>query len=112
MCSRSGEQLSTFVTLAGEPISLLTEVFPQQSWQDPIEGMREQPTLRLRVSSDFQSLEIYFGNFEAALAVASAIQDMVDDGLEAIKRHSDLSPRVRVQVVKPPPEEQPLTCIL
>ncbi len=103
MCSRySNEQLSTFVALADEPITLLTEVFPQQSWQDPIEGLREQPTLRLRLSSDFHSVEIYFGNFEAALAIASAIQDMVDDGLQAVRRHSDLTPRLRVRVVKPP----------
>lgn len=90
MCSCCDEQLSTFVALNDDPITLLTEVFPQQSWEgSALEGRREQPTLRLRVSSDFHSVEIYFGNFEIALTLASAIQDMVDDGLEAIKSHSD-----------------------
>lgn len=112
MSKYDDDQLSTFVALAGEPITLLTEVFPQQSWQEPLsKGMREQPTLKLRVSSDYHSWEMYFGNFETALAVASAIQDMVDDGLEAVRQHSNLTPRVRSKVVEPPTtEKQPLEC--
>jgi len=103
MCTCGDEQLSIFMTLTDEPITLMTEVFPQQDYAD--ETRREQPVLRLRVSSDCHSLEFYFGNFESALAVASAIQDMVDDGLKAIAPHGSLIPRVRTRVVKPPLEQ-------
>ncbi|MEM3485246.1 MAG: hypothetical protein QXI12_06460 [Candidatus Methanomethyliaceae archaeon] len=103
MCTCGCEQLFTFMTPANEPIALMSEVFPQRYYAD--ETKCEQPGLRLRVSYDYHSLEIYFGNFESALAMVSAIQDMVEDGLKAIAPHSNLTPRVRTRVPEPPLEQ-------
>jgi len=101
------EYSTRFFAGRSEVVTLVSEVFPQQAqtWHmSESEGQRNAPVSRLRLSSDSHALEINFGNLKAAQAVADAIMEMIDDGIEALKPHSDLNPRIRVHVVRPPAE--------
>ena len=101
----NGERRLIFVLPKSMPTTIVTEVFPEPSWdQSAADGERQDPVSKLRLSTEYCSLEITFSTLESALAVAAAIQDMVEDGLDAVKSYSDLTPRVRVQVINPQKE--------
>jgi hypothetical protein len=101
------EHRSIFILPKSMPTTIVTEVFAEPSWhQSALDGDRQDPVSKLRLSSDSSSMEIGFSTLEAALAVAAAIQDMVEDALDAVKSRSDLIPRVRFHVIKPPDEPQ------